>query len=83
METIREADIAKLAFAAQLASEFWRRTSGEAGGGGGGEGEGGGGEGSDSGDGGGGEEGGGKGRGAARRRWAPPAMLWLVQRRRL
>ena len=51
VETIRQADIERLAFAATLSQEFWRRAQKKAAAGGGGGGE-----------------------------WAPPALLWLVQR---
>ena len=65
VETIREADIDKLSFAAQLAEEFWRRagSDGESGGGGGSSGSGGGGA-----------------KASSLHEWRPPAMLWLVQR---
>eukprot|EP00966_Prymnesium_polylepis_P333524 7388985-Prymnesium_polylepis.1 len=70
VETIKEADVEKLSFVAQLSQEFWRRSqqappaAGTAAGtakGGGGKGR--------------GKHGATKGA-----EWMPPSLLWLVQR---
>ena len=84
-ETIKQADIERLAFAAQLSQEFWRRAQRAGGqvaserGGEGGAGKAGGGEDGDDEDGVG--EGGGEAHGdSSGGEWRPPALLWLVQR---